>query len=191
MALRPTVSGCRLDTMFQRLGSRDEAILAQLIDSFDEAVNLQAPSARAEAHEILRRAVFEGPRWPDLEVEGELHVMAAIVLAKHDQTHLATDSDFWKMPAVWDFVRDCHPRLSGDARKFVAMFGRGRALFGRKIDTPWSFYGFLTLKQVRTLRAGLLALHQDGQIQGDFCDDLMRWLEAIESQEMDLWFYCS
>jgi hypothetical protein len=75
--------------------------------------------------------------------------------------------------------------------------GRGRAIFGRRIDTPWSYYGFLSLPQVRTLHAALATLQDDDpSLRGEpfmdgFLDELMGWLQTVESNNQDLWFYCA
>jgi len=100
MSLRPIISGFDAGVMFDLLGSKDEVVLARVTKEFDDDVKFDHPSMIATAHEVLWRAIFEGDRWRDLEVEGEPHVMAAIVLARHGQSHLATDSSHWKMPAL-------------------------------------------------------------------------------------------
>ena len=67
---------------------------------------------------------------------------------------------------------------------------------GRRIDTPWSYYGFLSLPQVRTLHAGLAKMREDDPslggegFMGGFLDELMGWLEVVVSAEQDLWFDC-
>jgi len=89
-----------------------------------------------------------------------------------------------------------HDRLPQEARKFLAMFGRGRALLGRRIDTPWSYDGFLTTEQTRVLHDALVELRaadppiQGQQPMGGFIDELVGWLATIESAGKDLWFDC-
>ena len=196
MSLRPVVSGFDLDAMLGLLGSGDEGRLARLTDEFDARVAFPDPAQAALARDALRRAVFEGARWPDLEVEGEPHVSAAVVLAHHGQAHLPTGSDVWKMPAFWDFIKAHHDRLPPEPRKYLFMFGRGRPLFGRRIDTPWSYYGFLTLPQTRALLASLTDLRasdpslQGPQFLGGFLDEFVSWLSSVSSAEKDLWFHC-
>ena len=83
MSLRPEISGFSLQKMFDVLGCKDEEVLRRVTDEFDSKVTFRNPSLKAEAHNVLRCAIFDydGNRWPDLEVEGEPHVFAAIVLA--------------------------------------------------------------------------------------------------------------
>jgi hypothetical protein len=36
------------------------------------------------------------------------------------------------------------------------VFTRGRGIFARRIETAWSFYGFLTHSELQTLRGALV-----------------------------------
>ena len=196
MSLRPEISGFSLDAMFGPIGTKDEDVLARILRAFDESVHSRDSGLLEKSREVLRRAIFEEVPWPDLDVEGEAHVMAAIVLAQHGQDHRSTGSNVWKMPTFWSFIKGYYTRLEGDARKALFVFGRGRAIFGRRIDTPWSYYGFLSLPQVRTLHAGLAKMREDDPslcgegFMGGFLDELMGWLEVVVSAEQDLWFDC-
>ena len=196
MSLRPEISGFSLDAMFGPIGTKDEDVLARILQALDDSVRSRDPGLIERARDVLRRAIFEEVPWPDLEVEGEAHVMAAIVLARYGQTHLSTGSNVWKMPAFWSFIKGYHTRLEGDARKALFVFGRGRAIFGRRIETPWSYYGFLSLPQVQTLHAGLAKMRDDDPglcgdgFMGGFLDELIGWLAAVESSHQDLWFHC-
>jgi hypothetical protein len=196
MSLRPEISGFSLDTMFGPIGSKDEDHLARLLEAFDESVRSRNPDLMNQTREILRRAIFEEVPWPDLEGEGEAHVLAAIMLARYGQVHSSTGSNVWKMPAFWNFIKEYHTRLPGDARRALFVFGRGRPIFGRRIDTPWSYYGFLSRPQAQTLHAGLSTMRDDDpspraeELTGGFLDELIGWLEAVDSRQQDLWFHC-
>jgi hypothetical protein len=196
MSLRPVIAGFDLHAMLRLLGRGDIALLESLQQEFDDRATFDDPAQTLAAHEILRRAVFEGPRWPDLEVEGEPHVMAAIVLASHGQSHLKTGSDIGKMSAFWNFIKEHHARIPSEARKFLFMFGRGRALFGRRIETAWSYYGYLTQLQTQKLHQALIALQADDpafrgpEFMGGFLDDFIDWLARVEAAGKDLWFHC-
>ena len=86
MSLRPEISGFSLDAMFGPIGTKDEDVLARILRPFDESVRSRNPGLLEKSREVLRRAIFEEVPWPDLDVEGEAHVMAAIVLARYGQT---------------------------------------------------------------------------------------------------------
>ena len=198
MSLRPEISGFSLQKMFDVLGCKDEEVLRRVTDEFDSKVTFRNPSLKAEAHNVLRRAIFDydGNRWPDLEVEGEPHVFAAIVLAAHGQELLKTESNHWKMPGIWDFIEQNYPQFSGEGRKYLKVFVEGRGIFGRKIKTYWSYYSFL---QRSELDAALRTLtqfrdadpaRQGGQFHYGMLGRLLEWLTAIRSKQMDLWFYC-
>jgi hypothetical protein len=196
MSLRPEISGFRLDEMFALMGSGNEGLLTRLIEEFDASVKFEEPSQRDRALAILRRAVFERPRWADLEVEGEEHVFAALTLARHGQTHLDTTSNFWKMPAFWDFIKGNHEQVPKPGRKYLSTFTQGRGLFARKIDTPWSFYGFLAHPELQALLEALREFQaadparRGEEFMSGFIDEFVGWLELIESNNKDLWFYC-
>jgi hypothetical protein len=183
--------------MFGHIGTKDKDLLVRILQGLDESVRARDPGLIERTRDAIWRAIFEEVPCPDLEVEGEAHVVAAVVLARYGQTHMATGSNVWKMPAFWSFIKGYHHRLPGDARKALFVFGRGRAIFGRRIDTPWSYYGFLSLPQVRTLHAELSRLRdEDPSLRGEafmggFLDELMRWLRIVESNNKDLWFYCA
>lgn|GEM_PF-1526821 len=195
MSLRPEISGFSLDTMFALLGCGDDALASQLVEEFDASVSFQDPTLRDRAHAILRRAVHERPRWADLDVEDELHVFAALTLAKHGQTHLQTGSHVWKMPTFWDFILQNHEQIPKPGRKYLSTFTKGRGVFARNIKTEWSFYGYLARPELQELLAATREFqaepaHRGPEFMHGFADELVEWLGMIESNEKDLWFFC-
>lgn len=196
MSLRPEVSGFSLQQLYEFLGSGDRSIIDHLISEFDNAVTFEKSELRFRAHAILRRAVYERPRWSDLEVEGEEHVFAAIVLARHGQTHLATTSNSWNMLAIWDFIKECHDQVPKEGRRYLSTFTAGRGLFTKRIETSWSFYGFLAYPELQRLLKALQDFQNTDSSRHSetfhfgLIDDLIAWLTMIESNNKDLWFHC-
>ena len=133
--------------------------------------------------------------FPSLEVEGEPHVHLALLLAAYGQEYLPTDSGDWKMIGFWDFWELCGDLLSPEGRRLFSYLIEGRPLFGRQIESSWSYYAYLERQEVDALRAafqelweGNPDLHSNALI-ADLVSDLTRWCEAISSQGMDLWFW--
>jgi hypothetical protein len=194
MSLRPEISGFSLQRLFDILGSQDEAIIADLVGKMSFRGN---PGKTAELDAVLRRAIHERPRWPDLAIESETHVWAAVALAHHGQTHIGTDSNSWKMPAVWEFIHQWHLQVPEDGRKYLGIFTRGRGIFSRYIETSWSFYGYLALPELQQLLAALVKFQEaDPARRGQqflygFVDELVGWLTRIEANKKDLWFHCN
>ncbi|NOX55666.1 MAG: hypothetical protein GXP27_14750 [Planctomycetes bacterium] len=193
MALRPEIRGFDMQRMLSLLGSKDERLLDELTRLFDEMVRFDDERLREESLAVLRRAVYEGGRWSDLDEEGEVHVMAAIVLAHHGQQMVTTESNRWTMPAFWKYIEAVHEYVpEGVARNSLLRFGVGRPLFGRRISVEWSYYGFLRLAEVGELLEALRRL-PDGVVPEpgrEFHVSLLGWLETIQQADRDLWFHC-
>jgi hypothetical protein len=171
--------------------------LDRLLAEFDERVSFRDQSLTNLAKQTLRRAIFEGFPFADLEEENEAHVYAAIVLAQHDQELLRLNSDSWWMPTMWELVGVVHEQLAVPVRRCLVMFYRGRPLFGRRIKTDWSYYGYLNLRQLselltalENLDRGVLSTARTEWVVPLF-DDLLTWLRTIQSAGRDLWFYAS
>ena len=197
MSLRPEISGFSLNNMDALFGTKDEHLLTDLLCEFDKKITFRDPELTGQSHAILRRAIDERPRWPDLDMEGEPHVFAAIILAQHGQEHIKTDSNLWAMPSLWDFFRQHFSQIPSPGRKYLRMFFEGRGIFARNIETSWSFYGFLDHSELRMLLASLREFEdaepaREGQpFRSEFFGKFTGWLTAIESNGKDLWFYCS
>jgi hypothetical protein len=195
MSLRPEVFGFDIEKLRSIRGCKDQAVLNQLLVEFDKRIHFRDESLTALAKEALRRAIFEGLPFPDLEKENEAHVCAAVVLAEHDQELLPTGSNTWKMPTMWELVRVVHERLELPARRYLLVFYRGRPVFGRRIKTDWSYYGFLTLRQLGDLLVALENVDRSVLSTAEtewvipLFDDLLEWLRTIQDARRDLWFY--
>jgi hypothetical protein len=197
MSLRPQVIGFDVQKLVGIRASKDQAVLDRLFVEFDERVSFRDHSLTVLAKDTLRRAIFEGFPFADLQEENEAHVYAAIVLAQHDQELLRMDSDSWWMPTMWELVGVVHEQLAVPVRRYLLMFYRGRPLFGRRIKTDWSYYGYLTLRQLSELLPALENLDREVLSTArtewvvPLFDDLLTWLRTIQSAGRDLWFYAS
>lgn len=202
MSLRPEISGFSLAQMQSHFSSHNRAVLAYLDERLAqslEAVADEGPQAVAEYQRTFetaaQRAVNQVVPFRELEVEGQAYVDLAIELSRYQQEHLPTDSNQWKMFVFEDFLAECGDDLSPEARALVGYFTTGRALFGHRIETGWSYYGYLTLEEVRLLATELEKLTRADESVGSeqfldgFVGEFHRWLRTIADRGLDLWFY--
>jgi hypothetical protein len=77
MSLPPDISGFSLKELFSLRGAKGREALPEL----EAKLSFRDPARTQEAHAILQRAIDESDRWADLEVETEMHVAVARVLA--------------------------------------------------------------------------------------------------------------
>jgi hypothetical protein len=108
----------------------------------------------------------------------------------------------WQLHQNWhgDFERVWNTFISAESatvRRYLLMFNRGRPLFGHRIKTDWSYYGYLNLRQLSELLAalenldrGILSTARTEWVVPLF-DDMLTWLRTIQSAGRDLWFYAS
>lgn len=195
MSLRMTVSGFDLSRLRSCLGSRDPAAVAEIQTQLNSDGEDWDEALRGVTIAVVRRAVEEGCPFPDLESEQDPHVFAAYFLAQHGQEMLSLTAGDWKINALWDTKKACRDVLSAEALNLLAHLCSGRALFGRRIESSWSFYAFLSCQEAATLQKGLAAaLEQEAvatvanEMDG-FIFELADWLEAIVTKGLDLWFW--
>jgi len=195
MSLRPEISGFSLKELFSLQGDKGRDALPEL----QAKLRFNDPARTQKAYAILLRAIDESDRWADLEVETELHVLVARVLAHHGQTHLGLNCNHWKMQAFWRFHKDHRANIPKEGGKYLWLFSRGRGIFtGRPIKSSWSFYGFLWHNEVKALRDALVQFRDADPRRADhrigaefnFLGELLEWLTAIEDAGKDLWFDC-
>jgi hypothetical protein len=199
MSLRPEFRGFDLNKLRSLFASRDQTLVAQIEAQFAATVADEPEDFdheyQAAFRKALHRAIEDGVPFPNLEVEGEPHVHLALLLAAHGQEFLVTDSDNWKMLGFWDFWELCSDLLSPEGRQLFRYLIEGRPLFGRQIETGWSYYAYLERHEVGVLRNafqemwnGNPDLHCNNLI-ADLVTDLTGWCDAITSRGMDLWFW--
>jgi hypothetical protein len=199
MSLRPEVRGFSLAKFRTLFGSRDQSVIDAIEASFAESVEEEPEDFdqeyRGTFHKALHRAIEDGVPFPSLEVEGEPHVHLALLMASYEQEYLPTDSSDWKMIGFWDFWELCGDLLSPEGRRLFSYLIEGRPLFGRQIESSWSYYAYLERQEVDALRAAFRELWEanpdlhENELIADLVADLTRWCEEISSRGMDLWFW--
>lgn len=192
MSLRPELSGFDRKRLLGLCGTGDRAAAEALARELAQMVTFDDPGDLERSKNVIRRAVMEGIPFPDLETEGEPHVFAAIALANHDQRHRETGSSEWKMAAFDELGATIRGRIAPDAERLFSLFLEGRPLFGRRIETPWSYYAYFSLPEVKSLLAtleGYARTHGDDPTADGFLTELRSWMEEISHAGLDLWFY--
>lgn len=199
MSLRPEIRGFQLSKLRSLFGSRDQGLLAAIEAQFAASVKEEPEDFDKEYQltfrKALYRAVEDGVPFPSLEVEGEPHVHLALLLAAYGQEYLATSSGDWKMLGFWDFWELCGDLLSPDGRRLFSYLIEGRPLFGRQIESSWSYYAWLDRQEVDALRAAIGELWEanpdlhSNELIADLVSDLGRWCQEISGRGLDLWFW--
>ena len=154
MSLRPEIFGFDLARLRALLGCGDQALASRAATEVARLV--QEPVA--EAVEIARRAVLSGVPFVGLDAEGDCHVATAIVLSKMDQTLDDVKSSAWNMSPIWSLA-SLFPALGGTDHPF-RIFLEGRPIFGKRIATGWSYYGFLAHPELKLVRAALVPVRE-------------------------------
>ena len=140
---------------------------------------------------VLNQAVMKEVPFRKLKSEEDGHVRAAVLLAGWNQEMLPTDSNIWKHGAFEELAETRGKELPKPARKILNVFLEGRPLFGKTSASDWSYYGYLTLEEVKLLRDGLQSFppgRPDDDITA-FIPELRSWLGTISDRELDLWFH--
>jgi hypothetical protein len=199
MSLRPEIRGFDMAKLRSLFGSRDQIVVDTIEGEFAASVQEEPEDFdqeyRATFRKALHRAIEDGAPFPNLEVEGEPHVHLALLLAAHGQEFLETDSGNWKMLGFWDFWELCGDLLSPEGRRLFQYLIEGRALFGRRIESSWSYYAYLQRQEVEALRAALVELWENNpdlranDLIADLVADLTGWCDAISLRGLDLWFW--
>ncbi len=180
--------------MWSLFGSRDQAALervcAELEDVFGEG---EAPIATR----IATRAILQGVPFEGLEAETEEHIFAADTLARHNQSPLDTDADIWRIEAFIDLLDSLGAYLDPQAHELLSYLCDGRPLFAQVIHSYSMYYAYLSLEEVKALRAALVRLQEaqpervEHYFPDGFLNELVRWLTEIAAQDLDLWLFAS
>jgi hypothetical protein len=194
LSLRPNIFGLRLARLRGLLGCGDQSV----VDRVSAELSSVAPELQAEARDIAARAVMTGVPFVGLDAEGDAHVAAAIALSKIDQARDDVGSSVWKMDPAWDLGR-LFPALAREDHPFRT-FLEGRPIFGERIVTGWSYYGFLDRQEVELLRFALRPVRESlasaPEMQppsldaiGQLREELTQSLEAVTDDEaLDAFF---
>lgn len=153
-----------------------------------------AAEYRTQIGAILSRAVRNGAPFPELQGENGAHVDVDVAdaLAGDGQDVFETDSWDWKHVAWYEFERQLAPRLAAPERQLLARLVHGRPIFGRRFDTDWEFYTYLTNPEARAFQAAVETAIATGPPvtiapDRDFAGELVGWLGAIAGRGLDVW----
>lgn len=205
MSLRPAISGFRLETM-QKLFTADngvdtDSLFIALEESATEHLGEDSKEQEkivSKGKEVILRAVQDGIPFAELDSEEISHVMAADVLAHFGQDHHEIDDTTdWKMDVFWDLEEKYGADLDPSTKKLLHCISEGRPLFGKRIDSDWSYYAYLSCAEVMQLHSALHDLQKKRpELSGDECfdgfvDELLAWLSEIAEQNLDMWCFMS
>jgi hypothetical protein len=196
MSLRPEICGFSLAKLRSLLGSRNQDILKTLLTECDQQfVGDDSESDKdrrwtEQVKEVIRRAIMKGAPFPDLDAEDETHVAAMMVLAAHEQSPLPTESSIWKAPVLADLWEAIGEKLPARVAPLYDGMLNGRPLLGKRIDSSWSFYAWLTCQEVTILWQSLETIRrvEPDPTGNGFLGELASWLEQIHKGAYDLWF---
>lgn len=192
MALRPEFHGFSLEQFNASIGSGNAERAEELVVAFDGLVTMDDPAQQDVGRNFIRAVVMGDTAPGGIDgAETEAHVMAMISLAKSVHV-ISTDSNFWKSSFL-DYFRDVSDALRAidpELSNILARFGSGRSMWGKYIDTSWSFYAWASRAEVQRMRRGFDDHPKLLQGETEFGRDFQRWLREIDEAGADLWFYC-
>jgi hypothetical protein len=200
VSMRPTIYGFKLESIKKLFGSDDNVAFEKINKSYRQAVSeiycdeldeLSQFSQKGEA--IIRRAIMEGVPFAELDNEDDIHVLVADAIAHSAELKSPGNTTDWNMQAFRDLRCDLVDEIESDMISLLGIFEEGRPFFGKKINSTWSYYGYLTAKEARKLYIVLDELN-DSDVSdnlGEFLFTLTDWLDGISSQNLDLYFYIS
>lgn len=200
MSMRPEIYGFDLTAVQAIFGSGNKDAFEKINASYqermserfcDEPDELDKYSQRGEA--IIYQSIMEGIPFDDLDCEQEVHVYAANEIVQFTDPKLAGDTTDWHMEVFWNLRADCVDKLTPDIVGLLDIFEEGLPFFGKKLDTAWSYYGYLNNGEVQKLFAEIEKLSdlKPSDYLDGFLLDFLDWLDGIFSQNMDLWFIAS
>lgn len=186
MSLRPEFGGFSLAAFKALLGSGDRATLDAVLAEAEDSLQADDPeSVRA----ILSQAILKGT-FPGLNAENEHHVVAVALLVRR-QSGVGTDSNIWKAAAFDELFEEIGADLPPKVLSLYQGLQNGRALLGRRIESSWSYYAWMTRPELDLVRRvlGIQAQKRPDPTGDGFLPDLRRWLDEIDAAGGDLWLY--
>jgi hypothetical protein len=200
MSLRPYFNGFDRQKMLDLFGSgsrtaKDSAFV--IIGGMLTGDDPEILEGRRKCSAVITEAIDRGVPFPGLDGEDESHVCAAAALAEMGQSFFRPDpnDDSWKISLMEVLLAQNEGRFDSKTHELLSFIRDGRPLFGKRIDTGWSYYAWLTSAEVRELAAGIRkaqevypGLADPGYFDG-FLLALLGWLDKITERNMDLWLY--
>lgn len=202
MSLRPYFNGFHLHKMQALFASGDSDAVqtaTAIINDMFSGDDPDTVQARRDCAKIISRAVNKGVPFRGLDAEHELHVWSAVALARTGQSFFRPDpfDTTWKISLMDDLLAQNGHQFDDPTHRLLTFIKDGRALFGKRIDSVWSYYAFLTSREVRDLAAGVRRARKsfpnlaDETFFDGFLFALLGWLDKIARKKLDLWLYTS
>lgn len=141
MSIRPNISGFSLNKLQSLAGCKDQTLLHELQKSADGS----------ELKQIIHRYVMDGAPFADLDAETSFHCLAADSLAGFEQTHSATDSNFWKWSEAFKELAKHRKNANSQLLQIFGYLENGRPLFGQRFDADSMRYAYLTHEELDVL----------------------------------------
>jgi len=207
MSLRPELYGFDQKKMFSLFGSKNQKAVADMTATLQEALSDDDEEQRSfmdGAIKQIQSAVFEGVPTANLVSETVPQIWAAKLLAEYGQEMVDTESNFYKMRGIFDFVDEFEKRFEPQTKNLMNYLINGRPLFGQDIQTDWSYYAYMSLDDVKALRSGIdkhlkwaIDLTDKGYLNEiDFSDwtielmeEMVGWFDLLIENKRDLWFW--
>jgi hypothetical protein len=200
MSLRMNISGFNYSQMAGYFGSRNDDLKKQLAKDFQQFTeepkeNNEATDTLEQAVNIIELAVDNKVPLDTIKEENDSCCYVVNLFAHHGQEHILTDSCDWKMKVLWDMQEVYSGRLTARMDKFLRYFIDGRPIFGKKIQTSWSYYAYFLNSEAKELAEELKLFKR--QFQNDkafskfneFVDEFEGWISAILEKQKDMWFW--
>ncbi|MFB6718081.1 hypothetical protein ACFCZY_39545 [Streptomyces sp. NPDC056237] len=184
MALRPKISGFSLRKMWAHIGCADAEVGQRIAGSLEE-------EGEEWLHDIVMGEVPPG----SLDVEDDAVIEAVVELAFFEQDHHHVGSNIWNsyfMDWAWERQGLLHAEGYEDADRAHTLIGWAlleRPIFGTKLDTSWTSYGYLTHEELGEL-IGYLDQHPRLLLdEHGFGTKFIDWLREIHGLGLDYWFH--
>jgi hypothetical protein len=130
------------------------------------------------------------------ESDRQVYLVAALACACDMESEAAMIHwGDWKIGAYDDYFDMLKPILPASIASLCEFIRSGRAMFGSRIETDWSYYSYLVAEEVRTLAAALDSAHvQSPDLDSPNCihgfpTEFRGWIKQIEQRRADLWLF--
>lgn len=210
MSLRPEIYGFDQKRMFSLFGSKDQKAVADMTAALKKALSdtddKEQRGFMDSAIKQIQSAVFEGVPTANLVSETVPQIWAAKLLAEHQQEMVDTESNFWKMRGIFDFVDEFEKRFEPQTKTLISYLINGRPLFGKDIQTDWNYYAYMNLDDVKVLRSGIdkqlkwaIDLTDKGYLNEidfsgwtiELMEEMIGWFDLLIEKKRDLWFWAN
>ena len=127
-------------------------------------------------------------------IESEFLINIIGGLSWYKQKHILTEvANFWKiLPFIDEYFLPLQKKVDKKTAKILNYFVEGRPIIGKDFERGWSFYLYLTNKEVGQLLDAMEkypVLTEDLEYAEGFCEQFKNSLESVYNKNKDLWIY--